>query len=306
MSNIVISIDHGYKHIKTEHDFFPTAISELKSMPDDKTGILKYNDRIYTEAGKQVENVDTQTKTDTDEFFLLTLISIAKEMNKMDIYNAEITLLGGLPQRWYDKQKEDFKSYLTNNGQNIFFEYEGNVYNIVIRKAVLFEQGYAAFFSLDNVDDYLTGEVCIVDIGGGTMDILLVKDGVLQKMDCKIDTHATIWLNNQIIEVIESELNAPISDTSIIKYITSGSLSTPTKNKYEEVMQRELKDYTKLVYTKLKQHKINTDLVPIIFVGGGAVIMKNFTENPGGTVEYVTDLRANANGYKKMYNLISS
>lgn len=306
MSNIVISIDHGYKHMKTVHEFFPTTISELSSMPDDKTGILKYNDKIYTKAGKQVENVDTQTKTDSNEFFLLTLISIAKEMDKMEIYNAEITLLGGLPQRWYDKQKEDFKKYLTADGQNIFFEYEGKVYNIVIRKAILFEQGYAAFFSLDNVEQYLDGEVCIVDIGGGTMDILIVKDGVLQRMDCKIDTHATLWLNNQIKEVIESELNAPISDTSIINYITSGSLKTTPKNKYEEVMQRELCSYTKFVYTKLKQYKINTDLIPIVFVGGGAVIMQNFTEAPGGTVEYVTDLCANAKGYKKMYDLISA
>ena len=305
-NTLIVSVDHGYKHMKTESEelFFPTCLSELKSMPDSKKGILKYNNRIFTEHGEPVKNYDTQVKTDSDEFYILTLIALAKELRKRSIYNAEITLLGGLPQRWYDKQKESFKEYLLSGGENVFFEYEGKPFNIVIREVQLFEQGYSAFFALPNVINYLDCEACVVDIGGGTIDILPILNGELQRMDCKIDTHATIWMNDEIKEAIETELASHVSDSTIIKYITSGSISEPPKNKYEEVMQEKLADYCDFVYSVLKKFRINVDLVPIIFVGGGAIIMKNFTRKVPGTCEYVTDLCANAKGYKKIYELI--
>lgn len=305
MENLLtLSIDHGYKHMKSENLFFPTSISELSSMPDDTRGILKYNNHYYTENGEPVLNVDTQVKTDSDEFYLLTLIALAKELNKMQIYNAEIRLLGGLPQRWYDRQKSSFKEYLFKNGEDIFFEYEGKAYNIIIREVWLFEQGYAALFALENNIDYIEGEAVIVDIGGGTIDILPIYNGQLKKTECKIDTKATIYLNDKIKEEIEAELNTSISDVAIIDYIKRGSIDIPAQNPYEEVMKRELCEYTSNLYKTLKKHRINVDLTPIIFVGGGAGIMEKFTENPPARVEYVTDLCANAQGYKVLFELL--
>ena len=70
-TKLVLGIDHGYKNIKSEHFCFPTAISELKSLPDDKSGVLEYGGKIYTENGEQIKFVNSSIKSDTEEFYLL-------------------------------------------------------------------------------------------------------------------------------------------------------------------------------------------------------------------------------------------
>lgn len=303
-TKLVLGIDHGYKNIKSEHFCFPTAIAELKSLPDDKSGVLEYSGKIYTENGQQIKFVNSSIKSDTEEFYLLTLFSIAKELKVRKLNHVEITLLAGLPQRWYESQKEEFQKYLEKNKNNIFFKYEGSSYDIKIEKVKIFEQGYAAFMTLPNIGEYLSGEACVVDIGGGTMDILPILNGKLQKSACKIDTHATIWLISKIQETIETELFNPISETNIIEYMKDGSSGTICNNKYEEIIKRELQDYCKMVYTILREKRINIDITPIIFVGGGAVIMKNFSANQNGQREYITNMKANAIGYQQIYKLL--
>ena len=219
----------------------------------------------------------------------------------MSTEGDDIEILAGLPQKWYDAQLNDFRDYLTKEKGLIHFKFEGETYNIRIVGTKIFEQGYAAFMTSDNAEKYFDSEVCVVDIGGGTMDIIPVVNGNMQFDSCKIDKRAALWLVGSIQEKLETELYHTVSDETIIKYMIDGNVELPCKNKYEEIMKRELVKYCKQVYTILAQHRINTELIPIIFVGGGSVILKNFnTCNPNNKDEYITDIRANAKGFKKI------
>lgn len=92
--------------------------------------------------------------------------------------------------------------------------------------------------------------------------------------------------------------------TANTMFPTAISKNDAPKNKYEEVMKEVLIRYTQMVYRKLKESRINTDLIPVIFVGGGAVVMKRFGTYDEDNTEFITDLSANAKGYEKVYRLL--
>lgn len=41
-------------------------------------------------------------------------------------------------------------------------------------------------------------------------------------------------------------------------------------------------------------------MIPVYFVGGGAVVMRNFGEHQGNNIHYVLDVKANAKGFEMM------
>ena len=307
MKRIIVGIDHGYKNMKTANTMFPTAISKVATLPDDKSGIIEmispYNGEIYTENGDAIPYVDSSIKSDTEDFYILTLICIAKEMARKSLTRARVKIVAGLPQRWYEGQKESFEKYLTRY-EEVRFKYQGERYHIEIEGVTLYTQGYAAYMTSNNIAKYMNREVCVCDIGGGTMDIIPVRNGKVINTECKIDTRATIWLINEIKEQVETELCQTIPESIIIDYMTRGSKNEAPKNKYEEVMKKVLIKYTQMVYQKLKESRINTDLIPLIFVGGGAVVIKRFGTYDENNTEFITDLSANAKGYEKVYRLL--
>lgn len=168
-----IGMDHGYRNMKTRNCVFDTAISELPGVPDELDGILKYNGSAYTLYGKRVASIDTHNKADSEEFYLLTLAALAKEMQARKVNMASVYLSAGLPQRWYLAQKESFAAMLAKE-KHLEFEFEGNPYVVDIENVRVYIQGYAAAISLI-MKKYQSELVVVVDIGGETMDIIPVN-----------------------------------------------------------------------------------------------------------------------------------
>jgi plasmid segregation protein ParM len=298
-NNNIIGIDHGFRNMKTRNCIFDTAISQLPSKPDDMDGILEYQGGIYTIDGTRVSSVDTHNKAASEEYYNLTLAALAKELKaRGNTKKAKVKLSAGLPQKWYFNQKDDFAEMLSRD-RHLKFAFENEEYDIEIDGDVrIYIQGYAAALPLI-AQKYKGQMVAIVDIGGETIDIILVNDKMkIMADDCKIDTRATIWLMNNMAERINSELYEVIHETKIMEYIVSADRTMPPRNSYEKIMQDSLKEYTLMVYQLLKKFRINTALTPVIFVGGGGCIMKQFGEQNQTMTEYITDLTANARGYE--------
>ncbi len=58
--------------------------------------------------------------------------------------------------------------------------------------------------------------------------------------------------------------------------------------------------------TLIKEHGYNLDVTPIIFVGGGASVMKKFGTQKGANIKYIEDIRANAKGYEQLAKVFLS
>lgn len=299
----IIGIDHGYRNMKTANCIFQDRFSYLANEPDDLEGVLSVNGKYFTVYGDEIISTDNRVKTENQAFYYMTLAAVAKELSHRGISgNVKIRIAAGLPQKWYDAQKNDFKNFLYQK-KNVAFEFEGKSYFIMIDGVSVYPQGYSAVFGAPELKKYLKNECAVVDIGGETIDIVMIENGRIVQSASKIDTHATIWLENHIQEKIESSLFEPVP-ISCIHNCMKMSKEESGKNKYEKLILEELKKYPHLIFTKLKEFRINYELTPIIFVGGGSGIMKRFSEeNNGLSVEYITDLCINAKGFEYIEKL---
>ena len=75
---IMIGVDHGYAAMKTAHCTFPTGLVEYEHEPYTRKGVLEYGGKFYVVgSGRQPLQKD---KTQTEDYYLLTLAAIAMEM----------------------------------------------------------------------------------------------------------------------------------------------------------------------------------------------------------------------------------
>ena len=139
MGSTIIGIDHGYKNMKSANAMFATRLSRLGSKPDEMQmdGVVEFEGIYYTIYGSPFAAVNNHIKSESEEYYILTLASLGKEFRARGIQpgpnKIHVRLGCGLPQKWYDRQKESFKAMLWKN-RELRFAYCGNTYNVVIEK----------------------------------------------------------------------------------------------------------------------------------------------------------------------------
>lgn len=78
-ASVKIALDHGWSSIKGEHIFMENLVTPVDYTPLTNNGLLEYRGRKYIigqgRLGKQA------TKTENNNYFLLTLAGIAKELS---------------------------------------------------------------------------------------------------------------------------------------------------------------------------------------------------------------------------------
>ena len=112
-NTIILGIDHGYGNIKTAHTCFPTGITTHKKEPTFHNDLLIYNDHFYTigEGHKEF----TADKMMDEDYYVLTLAAIARELELRRLTSARVYLAVGLPLTWVGEQKDSFRAYLLHN-----------------------------------------------------------------------------------------------------------------------------------------------------------------------------------------------
>ena len=133
--SIIIGIDHGYYAIKTAHCSFPAGLTSYgEHEPYTRQGLLEFGGCFFVcGSGRQPIQRD---KTINDNYYLLTLAAIAKEIRQR-----------GLPPTSFGRDKPKFREYLLRSNQPVNFKFEGVEYSITIEEVAVFPQGYAALMT---------------------------------------------------------------------------------------------------------------------------------------------------------------
>ena len=112
-----------------------------------------------------------------EEYYLLTLMAIARELNVFSIREADVHLAAGLPLTWIRNQREAFRSYLLQNPE-VHYRFNGKEYHLRFVGCCLYPQGYPAIVNqLEN----FKGTNLLADIGNGTMNILYINNKKAQE-----------------------------------------------------------------------------------------------------------------------------
>ena len=133
----VIGVDHGYGNIKTANVCFPTGITAWDTEPTFKNDLLVYGGRCYTIGDGHKEY--TADKIGDNDFYLLTLAAMARELNIRGMTEARIYLAAGLPLTWVGQQRERFRSYLLQN-ESADYIFRGKHYHVEFTGAEVFRR----------------------------------------------------------------------------------------------------------------------------------------------------------------------
>ena len=167
--SIIIGIDHGYYAIKTAHCSFPAGLTSYgEHEPYTRQGLLEFGGCFFVcGSGRQPIQRD---KTVNDNYYLLTLAAIAKEIQQRGLPpECSVRIAAGLPLTSFGRDKPKFRDYLLRSKQPVNYKFEGVEYSITIEEVAIFPQGYAALMtetglSLTDaqIENMLAGQPCTV------------------------------------------------------------------------------------------------------------------------------------------------
>ena len=121
---IIVGVDAGYGNMKTANTIFPTGLAAMDTKPYFDGDIMHYNGRWYRIGeGHKAFNPD---KTADEDFYILTLASIAAELRTKDITEANIYLAIGLPTTWTVRQRNAYREYMMRN-KDVEFEFNRSI-----------------------------------------------------------------------------------------------------------------------------------------------------------------------------------
>lgn len=287
---VIIGIDHGYGNIKTAHTCFKTGVTAYNKEPTFKSDLLIYEDRYYI-IGDEHKEFTADKMTDQD-YYILTLAAIARELNSRGLTSADVFLAVGLPLTWVSEQKDSFKAYLLRS-KEVSFSFRGKSYRVTFAGAAVFPQGFSAV--ADRLREF-KGVNMLCDIGNGTMNIMYINNGRPIPNKCfteKFGTHQCMLVAR---EKLMQKFGVAVDDAVIEEVIRYGEADIGKQ--YLEIIREAATEYAAGIMRRLREHEYNPELMKLYVVGGGSCLIRNFTEYDPSRVTINSDICATAKGYE--------
>ena len=135
----------------------------------------------------------------------------------------------------------------------------------------------------------------LADIGNGTLNTMLIKDGRPMVNRCYTDKlgveQCIIRMSNEVLAV--SGFSLPYD--SFEDFLRKGNADLPER--YTAVMRKAAEEYAVSILAKLREYEFNPEIMRLMVMGGGACILKHFWDGDG-RVRYIEDICATAKGYE--------
>ena len=286
----IIGVDAGYGNIKTANTVTPTGITACDTQPIFNGSILEYEGKYYRIGEGHKEFI--ADKVADDDFYLLTLMAIAKELNICGIRQADVYLVAGLPMTWIRNQRDSFREYLLRNEQ-VAFRFNGKDYMIRFVGCSVYPQGYPAIV---NQLGAFNGINLLADIGNGTMNILYLNDRKPMENRCWTEK---LGVNQCMIaakNAVMDSFGIKIDDLIVEQVLRNGTadISKP----YLDCIAAAARHYVADIFATLRKYEYNPDLMRLYIVGGGGCLVRHFGDFAKDRVTILSDICATAKGYE--------
>ena len=299
---MLIAIDHGNKQVKTVHgNAIVSGVQKSKTRPYGRD-VLKYGGSYYTLSAQRIPY--QKDKTTDERFFILSLFAIAEEIEAQGAYTSglmPIDLAIGLPPAHFGAQNKAFVRYFKRK-EPIYFSYRDKLYSILICNVQCYPQAFAAAAMI--LGELATvPRALILDVGGFTADYLLLKNGRADLSTCDSLENGVILLYNRIRSKASSDLDILLEESEIDRILRGED-----QDAVPEVIalaEREAQEFINDLLSGLRERMLELKSGKVIFLGGGATLLRRQIEASGkiGQAIFVEDINANAKGYEYLYRL---
>ena len=295
---MLIAIDHGNHACKTVHFNFVSGLAQHSVRPPMADEILEYNGEFWTLSGQRLPY--RRDKTRDESFFILTLFAIAKELAFAGpLPSAEkVDLAVGLPPEHYGLLKDKFRDYFKRN-QSVQFIYNDKPITIMIRDVFVYPQAFAAIAPQKcQLKHHL--RLFLVDIGGYTTDVLLLRQGKPDMQFCRSLETGVITMNNDIIRRVGALHDMQIEDEHISAVLAGKETILPEEVK--DTIRKSAEQHAINILNQLRELKVDLRSNPAVFIGGGSALFRDYLEKSPlvASASFVESVNANAIGYHAM------
>ena len=299
---MMIPVDHGNRNMKTEQFIFTSGLVESDSRPA-LGEYLYYDGRYYALTEQRIPYM--RDKTADDRFFILTLFGIAMEAERQAFCKEDtilqVSLPVGLPPKHYGALYQKFQEYFSGRGRQSF-TYRGKAYTIEIEQVSAFPQDYAVAMTIyPKISEF--NKVVTVDIGGFTLDYLLIRSGKPDLSACDSLEKGVITLYNKVISRINSEHDILLEDSDVDRIIREEKTDYGTQ--IQKTVREMTRTYVDDLLGTLRERGIDLKTGCVVFIGGGALLLREYLEHSEkiGRCVFIEDIRANAKGYGLLYQI---
>lgn len=298
-----IGIDHGYYAIKTRHFSFPAGIAVYSHEPYTLQNTLEYGGKFYV-CGTGRQPI-LRNKTENDNYYLLTLAAIAREIKQRgENTECSVTLAAGLPLAGFGREKKFFREYLLHSSQPVCFKFEGVPYKITIEDVKLFPQGYSA---IAIHPELIQNEpsVLLMDIGGWTVDLMRLDNGVPNASTCRSLELGMIRCIDETKEQVRRDVGLSVTDAQVERVLAGKPCSMDEKAR--SIIRRQGRLYTERLLSAVMESGFDLKAIPVVMLGGGASVVKGNVSPQDGLcrVFALTDDRVNAEGFERILGQFS-
>ena len=179
-------------------------------------------------------------------------------------------------------------------------EYE---YNDIRRKinivdVEVFAQGFSAIYG-DFAKIKSFRSAIIIDIGGYTTDLIKLSYGKLDPSICSSLDYGMVHLFNRTQVALRQKDPSMVPDEELIDDVLRGQANIGANIK--SIIERETAAYVNELVCKLNELHINLNFEKGVFIGGGAMALKQYIEQAQDKIAspyFITDINANAKGYE--------
>ena len=212
-----------------------------------------------------------------------------------------IQLPVGLPPAHFGAQAEKFTAYFQKKGI-VEFQYRDKHYAISIDDVACYPQAYAAAATMLHT---LMNEAkaVVVDIGGFTADYLLMKNGKADLSSCDSLENGVILLYNKIRSRGNAELDLLLDEGDVDAILTGKQTQYPPS--VVHLVEQLAQEFVNDLFSTLRERMLDLRYCTVVFVGGGAILLRRQIEASGkvGKPLFVSNINANAAGYEYLYRL---
>ncbi|WP_297639241.1 ParM/StbA family protein [uncultured Clostridium sp.] len=268
-----LGIDVGYSHTKVfgegiEFSFKSTI--EEGSLDIGGSIVVEFEGTTFTVGEENGLYATEINKMHSLNFKVCLYTAIAKAMKNKT--TEEIQLVTGLPAQYYAEQKEELIKEL--QGKKVTITLNDKPKRFTITDVIVFPQS-AGVLLLN--PEKLVGDVCIIDIGGFTVDLSYFNNKKLRKLNT-LELGMNV-LANTLVQKIKAKYEVSYDVLKVDDILNSKEIIKDGKSiNIESLIDEVLKGHANLIDNRLKGIQ-EFNISKRIYVGGGSLRLSKFIDS---------------------------
>jgi len=207
-------------------------------------------------------------------------LAIAKllQKSKRSIAFANINLATNIPLSLYknEKQKRAYQEFIQNGGEPICMKVNGKAFVFRIQQIFVLPEGIGPVYS--NINEFRHKRSLIIDVGSLNVNYQVFSNLIPSFQQMITADLGINLLRSRIADMLSSKYGTTISDNDVERLFRDKYLylNGEKQEDSKEIIDGLIANHVKEIFNYARSRKISFNNTEVHFVGGGALLLRDF------------------------------